>query len=183
MTRLHWSVNLLPAITLVLCISQSVYGEETAKNAIKVGEGQVELTAPETWEQKQPRVRIIEAEFSVKPAEGDDAAGRVTVMGAGGTVKQNIDRWIGQFTQTTRNKSEKKKIAGQEVHVVDLAGTFKDQRGPFAPATLKEKYRMLGAIIVTEKSGQYFVKFYGPEATVTANEKAFNEMLTTIKVK
>jgi hypothetical protein len=104
-------------------------------------------------------------------------------MGAGGGVKANIDRWKGQFTNLATDKTEEKKVAGQEVHIVDLAGTFRDQRGPFAPAEIKEDYRMLGAIIVTEKHGDYFIKFYGPKKTITENEKKFHEMVDSLKVK
>jgi hypothetical protein len=148
-----------------------------------VSEGQITMTAPAAWNKQEPRVRIVEAEFSISAVEGDENDGRCTVMGAGGSVQANIDRWIAQFTKTTRNKTEKKLIAGQEVHLVDLAGTYQDQRGPFAPAELREGYRVLGAIIATENRGQYFVKFYGPQATVSANEKAFHEMLNSLQVK
>lgn len=150
---------------------------------VSVSEGNITLQAPAGWIKREPGVRIVEAEFAIPAVEGDETDGRCTVMGAGGTVQANIDRWVAQFTKTNRNKTEKKEIAGQEVHLVDLGGTYKDQRGPFAPAELRENYRVLGAIIVTEKRGQYFVKFYGPQATVAANEKAFLEMLNSLKVK
>jgi hypothetical protein len=155
--------------------------EQTA--AVSVGEGNLTLQSPVGWKQKEPSVRIIEAEWGIPAVEGDREDGRCTIMGAGGSVQANIDRWIGQFAKTTQNKVEKKEIAGQEVHVVDLQGTYKDQRGPFAPAVLRDEYRMLGAIVVTQNRGNYFVKFYGPQATVTAHEKAFREMLESLKVK
>ena len=110
-------------------------------------------------------------------------------MGAGGSVDANINRWMTQFTQKDgkatrdRAKIEKFKVAGQEVHLVDIGGQFKDQRGPFAPATLREDYRMMGAIIVTDKLGQYFVKMTGPQKTITANEKAFKKMIDSLKVE
>jgi hypothetical protein len=150
---------------------------------ISVSEGNITLRAPAGWVKQAPRVRIVDAEFSIPAVEGDENEGRCTVMGAGGSVQANIDRWVGQFSKTSRNQVEKKEIAGQEVHLVDLAGTYKDQRGPFAPAVSREGYRMLGAIIATKQRGQYFVKFYGPEATVAANEKAFLEMVDSLKVK
>lgn len=157
--------------------------KEENPNAISLSDGKITMVAPEGWQRKQPRVRIIEAEFAV-PAVGDDENdGRITVMGAGGSVKANIDRWIGQFVQTDRNEVKKKEIAGQEVHIVDLSGTFKDQRGPFAPATIRKDYRMLGAIIVTENAGQYFAKLYGPKKTIEANVDKFEELLKSLKVK
>jgi hypothetical protein len=139
------------------------------------------MNVPAVWKPQTPRVKLIEAEFSIPAVEGDPADGRCTVMGAGGTVQANIDRWVAQFAKTERNRSEKREIAGQEVHLVDLVGTYKDQRGPFAPAELREDYRVLGAVIVTRDLGLYFVKFYGPKATVSAHEKAFLDMLNSLQ--
>ena len=126
---------------------------------------------------------IIEHEFAIPAAKGDAADGRMTVMGAGGGIEANIERWYGQFTQpdggSTRERAKVKKIkaGGQDVHLVDISGTFKDQRGPAAPAAERPKYRMLAAIIVTQSLGNYFVKLYGPERTVADQEKAFVTMI------
>lgn len=158
--------------------------EKPAKQeTIDMAEGKLLLKAPAGWVRKQPAVRIIDHEFVVPKAEGDEIDGRVTVMGAGGGVKANVERWKSQFTKLTSQKEDEKKIAGLEVHVIDLAGTYKDQRGPFAPAETHEGYRMLGAIIVGGELGSYFVKFYGPEKTVAANEKAFAAMLDGLEKK
>lgn len=156
-----------------------------AADEISLSDGKITLTAPEGWKKKMPTVRIIEFEYEVPPVEGDERAGRMTVMGAGGSVEANVARWVGQFKLKgdAKPKTEEVKISGQKVHVVDIAGTFKDSPGPFAPAVERENYRMLGAIIATEKEGQYFLKFYGPKATVDKNEDAFKKMLDSLKVK
>jgi hypothetical protein len=114
-------------------------------------------------------------------------------MGAGGTVDQNVERWIGQFKQpdgkNTKDKTkiEKKKLAGLEVQVVDIAGTYKDMpAGPFAggKATDRENYRMLGAIIPGGESiGNYFIKFYGPAEIVKEHEKGFLKMVESLERK
>ena len=110
-------------------------------------------------------------------------------MAAGGSVEANIDRWYGQFTQPDggntrdRAKVQKIKVGGEEIHLVDLSGTFKDQRGPMAPAVERPKYRMLAAIIATKNAGSYFIKFYGPERTVADNEKAFVGMIEGLQHK
>jgi len=175
---------LLSVVSILLPFAgfESAPGAEQAE-LISVAEGNLTMKAPADWVKKEPSVRIIEAELAIPAVEGDKEDGRCTIMGAGGSIQANIDRWVGQFANTTRNKLEKKRIGGQEVHLVDLAGTYKDQRGPFAPAVTREGYRMLGAIIVTQNRGNYFVKFYGPQATVSANEKTFREMLDSLKVK
>jgi hypothetical protein len=150
---------------------------------ISLSDGKLEMTAPEGWKKVEPSVQIIEYEFQVNAVEGDKADARATIMGAGGSVDENIKRWLAQFSKTTKSDTTKEKIAEQEVHLIDVAGTYDDRRGPFAPAVKRENYRMLAAIIVTEKAGKYFVKFYGPEKTVAANEKAFRAMMDSLKVK
>ncbi|MCA9248219.1 MAG: hypothetical protein KDA42_13920 [Planctomycetales bacterium] len=173
------------AVAVFLSITAS--SARAADQTIAVADGRFSLEAPADWKRVQPRVRIVEAEFAIPASEGDDNDGRLTVMGAGGSIEQNIDRWIGQFTQADggstkeRTKTEKKSIAGCEVHLVDIAGTFSDRRGPFAPAVERPDYRMLAAIVETGKFGNYFVKFYGPVKTVSDNEKAFEEMIAHLK--
>jgi len=70
------------------------------------------------------------------------------------------------------------------VHVVDIAGTYKDAPGgPFAGGKTidREDYRMLAAIIVDPDLGQYFFKFYGPAKLVAKNEKEFLKMIEGAK--
>jgi hypothetical protein len=121
-------------------------------------------------------------EFSVPAVEGDDRGGRLTVMVAGGSVQQNTDRWIGQFTQPdgsdTRKaaKIEKTEIAGRAVHFVDLSGTYDDKPAPFAPGEKRPNYRMFGAIVPTEQGAIYF-KFYGPRKTVSSHADDVRDMV------
>jgi hypothetical protein len=151
--------------------------------------GKLQLTAPGSWIRKRPQTAIVEHEFAIPPAKDDKAEGRLTVMAAGGGIEANIDRWYGQFTQPDggstkdRAKIHKIKVGGDEVHLVDLSGTFRDQRGPVAPAIERPKYRMLAAIIATKGAGNYFIKFYGPERTVAENEKAFVSMIEGMEHK
>jgi hypothetical protein len=42
---------------------------------------------------------------------------------------------------------------------------------------------MLGAIIQTKDAGNYFLKLYGPKATINEAEKGFHEMVKSLKVK
>ncbi|MDA7978071.1 MAG: hypothetical protein MPJ50_04795 [Pirellulales bacterium] len=144
------------------------------------------VQAPKKWKQEKPRNRIVNFEFSISPAQGDQRPGRFTLMNASGSVEANLERWYGQFTQpdgsSTKDKAkvEKKELASLKVVVVDIPGTFKDQAGPFAPATMRENYRMLAAIIPTA-GGTWFAKFVGPAKTVEENAKAFQAMLESLK--
>lgn len=149
------------------------------------------LQAPAGWQRVQPKSGIVETEFAV-PSEGAAAdgtpaqPGRMTVMGAGGTVEANIDRWYGQFTQPdgseTKTKATTKKLdlAGCTVTLVDIPGTYKDSPGgPFAGGRTVERpdYRMLAAIVETPDRGNHFLKFYGPAKTVAAHADGFRTMV------
>jgi hypothetical protein len=158
--------------------------------AIGLAGGQLQMQVDKAWKAVQPRVRIIEHEFSVPAHKDDDHPGRVTIMHAGGTVEENMDRWIGQFTAPDgetlkdRTKKETKKVAGLEVHLIDISGTYHDRPGgPVAPAVERPSYRLLGAMIVSAKTGNYFVKFTGPQRTVAAHEKAFASMIDSLQWK
>jgi hypothetical protein len=140
-----------------------------------------QLTAPKNWVRKPPRVEFIRAEFSLPRAEGDPTDGRLTVSVAGGGVKQNVDRWRTQFAGKLEKENEQKvKAGGIEVTLVDFSGTFKDQRGPFAPEVESPGYRMLGAIF--DIGGQmHFIKAYGPAKTMAARAAEFRAFVESLK--
>lgn len=174
-----------------------VVAQETAapprpdSRVFAIADGGYSFRAPEGWKRVQPKMQMIEAEFSI-PSEGTAAdgsplqAGRMTVMGAGGSIQDNIDRWYGQFLQPdgseTKAKATTKRIelAGCTVTFVDIPGTYKDSpAGPFAGGRTVERpdYRMLAAIVETPKRGNYFLKFYGPAKTVAAHADGFRAMV------
>jgi len=185
------------ALALVSSVESPVAAQEKAQEKaadkgsreVLLAEGKLVVMAPEAWVRKPPRSRIVEHEFSVPPVGGETVDGRFTVMGAGGGVEANIDRWMSQFSQpdgtTTKEKTkiQKMQVNGIEVHYVDIPGTFRDQAGPFAPAQVRENFRLLGAIIVTEKAGMHFLKLTGPKATMAAQEEPFKQMVNSLKAK
>lgn len=167
--------------------------EVAAKEAheMSLGEGYLKLKVPGAWKSVEPKVRIIDYEFAAPASEGDEIDGRMTVMGAGGTVEANLDRWFAQFIQPDgsetkdKAKTEKKKISGQEVHLVDITGTYDDKPGPFVqkPGVKRPNFRMLAAIITTKDAGNYFLKFYGPAKTIGDHEKNFRSIVNSLQAK
>lgn len=170
---------------LILLTAPIALGDEGEKKteAITFADGKLEMSMPEGWKKVRPNVGIIEYEFAIDPAEGDKDPGRATMMGAGGSIDANIDRWRAQFSKLESDQVEKEKISEQDVHIVELQGTYRDQRGPFAPATVKENYTVLAAIISTKNSGNYFLKFYGPKKTIGENKEKFLKMVNSLKTK
>lgn len=176
---------------------------------IELAEGKLVLLVPGDWKQVKPRSRIIQFEFQVpaaKPVESniakeDDSKqvssskspqpGRMTIMNAGGGVKANIDRWVGQFRTAEgkpldkeKQKIGEKKLSELTVHTVDLVGTFLDKpRGPFGPSVERPNYRMLAAIVPTKKHGMWFIKYYGPRESVDSQAESFAKMIDAVEWK
>lgn len=172
-----------------------VTAQEPAEGpAFTIADGSLSLEAPEGFVRVRPASGMVETEFAI-PAEGkgdegaDLPAGRMTVMGAGGSIQANIDRWCGQFTQPdggdTKVKATTKtfKVAGATVTLVDIPGTYLDQPGgPFAGGKTIQRpsYRMLAGIVETPEAGNYFLKFYGPAVTVEKHADGFKKMLESM---
>lgn len=176
------------AVVLPLAATAAEEGSPAAQRAFTIGDGSFSLSAPEGWQRVQPKSRIVETEFAISSEEGLQP-GRMTVMGAGGSIEANIDRWFGQFGQpdgsATKDRAAVKKltIAGCKVTLVDVSGTFRDMPGgPFAGGKTIERpnYRMLAAIVETPAQGNYFLKFYGPSVTVGAYVDGFQTMVEGI---
>lgn len=155
---------------------------------VKLAGGKLTLKAPGNWKQVKPKVRIIECEFLIPAAKGDERDGRMTIMIAGGSIQANLDRWIGQFKQPADGivrenaKIEKKQIAGLTVHTVRVTGAFQDRpNGPFGAAVEREDYMMLAAILEMKNAGNYFIKFYGPQRTIADQSTSFQKMLESLK--
>jgi hypothetical protein len=144
---------------------------------------QVVFTVPAGWNNKPAASGFVLAEFELPAAEGDEDAGRLTVSTAGGSVEDNVQRWRDQFGGEPENASEKEEeINGMKVTLVDFSGEYKDQRGPFAPATQRPGYRMLAAIIPV--SGElHFVKAVGPAATMGKHADAFQAFIGSARTK
>ena len=159
---------------------------------VEVAKNKIKFSVSGTWAAVPPRSRMLDAELRINRTETDSADGRLTIMGAGGSIEANISRWQSQFKQpdggstAEKTKTEVKTIAGQKVNLVDITGTYIDSPGgPFSgkPKVERENYRMLAAIIQTPASGNYFVKLYGPKATIDKNEEHFNSMIESLKVE
>ncbi len=169
--------------------------KKVGPQVIKLADEKLLLPVPGNWKTVKPRSRIIHHEFSISAAEDDETAGRMTIMPSGGGIEANIARWVGQFKTSdgkplgdNAKKIEAKQMGKLKIHLVDLTGDFQDSlRGPFGPKVNRPGYRMLAAIIPLgdhpqgKGDGTWFVKFYGPQATVKAAEKEFAAMIEGMK--
>ncbi len=186
-----WDMKYLLCLTTLLTIYVApCRADEKKGEAIEFASGSLTMTAPANWEKKKPRVRIVNYEFAAPAKKGGDAAAaRVTMMRAGGSVKDNIARWKAQFKLpggeegTKAMKITESNVNGVKVYRVDIRGTYRDRPRPFDPnEVLRKDYRMLAAILVEGTVGQVFIKMYGPAKTIEQNSKAFDKMVEGLKL-
>jgi hypothetical protein len=139
------------------------------------------FTAPATWKRTKPRSSLVQAEFALPHADKDTVDGRLTVSIVAGSVKDNVDRWKGQFVGAIDSpKQEEIELSGLKVARVDFAGIFGDQAGMMGPVVNRSGYRMIAAIIPIGDQ-LYVIKAVGPQQTLAANVEAIDVFVKSLK--
>ena len=146
--------------------------------------------APSAWKEQPPSNRMRLAQFKLPRANGDsDDAELVIFKNAGGSVRDNINRWKGQFTAPEGksiddvSKVEEIKIAGRNATLLDISGSYLMKQRPFDPSDRGEKrpgYRMLAAQYEGPQN-LYHIKLVGPAKTIEQYKKGFDDWLKNFK--
>ena len=102
--------------------------EAKAPLSFSVADGNLNFTTTGMWESVKPRSRMLEYEIKVPRAEDDKRDGRLTIMGAGGSIEANVARWEGQFSQSdgtpTKAKVTEETVEDMKVTMVDISGVY-----------------------------------------------------------
>jgi len=129
------------------------------------------------------------ATYPVAPAPGDREGAECVVyffgIGQGGSIQANLDRWEGQFKDSSGKpapaKVNKYTVHGLSVTTIDVSGEYSGMAGPAATAPVRVfGYRLLGAI-VESRDGNVFIKFTGPAKTMAANQPKFQQLLNSFQ--
>jgi hypothetical protein len=79
-------------------------------------------------------------------------------------------------------------VGGMKVETFDVAGTYKVALAPTmrgkkqSPIQMvKDRYRMLGAVVKTKDRGNWFFKVVGPDDTVQAARSSFRGILESVR--
>src|SRR5512140_3343256 len=128
--------------------------------ALAESAGGISWTAPATWKADAPRP-MRAATYVVPAAKGDAEGGECGVFyfgqGQGGSVEQNIQRWVGQFEGAKPPTPKKEKLGGFDVTTVEVEGTYASSMGgPMAPKTPKPGFKLLGAIVEAPGGNVFF---------------------------
>lgn len=134
---------------------------------------------------RRPSSSMRAAEYAVR----DHAGAELTVFhfgsDQGGSVDDNVARWVDQFEQPDGRPSrdaavvERAEVNGIRVTKVDVSGAFAGMRGMGGGGAAQPGYRMLGAI-AEGPGGMVFFKLTGPEEAVGAAEDAFESLLASL---
>ena len=167
-------------------VGVAVAADETPQ-AIKAGA--LSFKAPADWKKETPKSSMRLSQMKIQPTKGDDEPAELVVTafaGGGGGVEANIDRWEKGFLDADKNppkaKVEKKKGINVDVTRVEVFGHYVAPVMPGQPGRNdKPNYRLLGAIVITPDNG-YFFKLTGPDKTVAAASKAFDDLIESMKL-
>ena len=150
--------------------------------------GPIQASVPAEWQEEAPASPMRKAQYALPKAEGDTYEGELTVfyfgLGQGGSVEANIDRWIGQISQTDgasskdKAKTSKKEVSGLPVTLVDVSGTY--SAGMMSPGPPRPGYRLLGAVVESSE-GPWFFKLVGPEKTMSKWANSFDQFINSFK--
>lgn len=168
--------------SLFVLVSAAV-AEEPATEKVKIGP--VEYVVPKTWKRQAPSNSMRAAQFGIPLAEGDSGKVEMTVFyfgpDQGGSVDDNIKRWLGQFKPLDgKEKVESIKVGELKITLFDAKGTYDFKPFPAAPkGELMKDWRMLASVVETPNDGPYFFRMVGPAKTIGAQEGAFLQMMKT----
>lgn len=99
--------------------------------------------------------------------------------GGGGSVDDNVERWVGQFEEPHDRRVEPREVGDLRMTIVDVSGTFVGRMGMGGPAAPREDWRLLGAIVQGPR-GLVFFKLIGPDDAIAAAEDAFEALVESI---
>lgn len=142
---------------------------------------------PEAWKSQKPSSNMRLAQFLIPRAKGDEADGELVIFkGFGGSAKQNVERWKGQFIPPEGKtfddkdvaKLEETKVAGCTVTILDISGTYLDGP-PMLPREKKMKkpnYRMF-AVQFEAPDNNYHILMRGPAKTMAEQKEGFDKWI------
>jgi len=140
----------------------------------------LQYSVPEGWIEETPSSSMRTLQFRLPgpdPLKGDAEVAVFT--GIGGSVDQNVERWINQFEAVEAPQVDKRIINDLPVTLVDVTGTY--SAGMMSPGSVPQPdSRMLAAVIEGEDA-PWFVKLVGPRETVAKWENSFTAFVESMR--
>lgn len=145
----------------------------------------IDWDVPEGWKEDL-RPRMMRAATYNTPGSGGPAEVSVFYFGVGqgGDVEANIERWVGQFQNVSKESVKRSESAtnGLKRFRVSIAKGDFSSGMPGQTQGVQSNWGMEGAIVETP-SGSYYFKMFGPAASVQEQISSFEALLDSIKIK
>ncbi|NOY88811.1 MAG: hypothetical protein GXO93_05405 [FCB group bacterium] len=194
-------------VSLVACSSNKKNSQPTAKNSSAtqaessgipfdlngkpVSIAGITFTPASQWKDLGPSgMRKANYTFGPLKNDADSATLAVFYFGktGGGSIKANLERWIGQMSSPDTSASQKNvtqseiTVDGMKVHILKVTGTYNAFTGGMMTGKTvpKENYLMDG-VVLEAPEGNLFFKLTGPEYTANVMSEAFMAMIKAIK--
>jgi gluconolactonase len=145
----------------------------------------IQLQVPEAWQQGRPSSSMRAAQFTIpNPEKQGDSAELVVFYFGGptGGIQSNLQRWIGQFSESERKVDVVTgKCRDGSYVLADISGTWKK---PIGPPMLRKTVdapgsRVIGVILIQKKENAeedyYFLKLSGPDELVRQQADALRK--------
>lgn len=163
---------------LMLLIASAVLAQD------KVNIDGLSSPVPAGWKEVPTTSQLRFKQFTVPKVGDDKLDGELIIFffgtGSGGGVSANLTRWKGMF-ENAKDKVDEFKVGEVKVTYLDIGGTYLYKPMPMAPkAEPRPSHRML-AVVFESPKGPYYIRFVGPEKTITENKKGFDEWLKNFK--
>jgi len=152
--------------------------------------GGLKFTVPSRWQSEPVENSSRAGQWRVPLSHGQEGEGGEIVAfyfgpGIGGTVKENVEAWIGTMFNAEGHPAAAEvkhhETAGFKISQVVLFGTYNQVISMSGiPPQPKPNYGLLGAVIESPKGNVYW-RFTGPEPLITANLPLFNKIIDSVK--
>lgn len=191
MRRTTWRVFLgLAALVGGVVVLRDAAADDKKEEGALVQLDNLKARTPADWKEEKPSNKMRLAQFRLPKVKDDrEDAELVIFKNAGGSAKENIERWKGQFTapdgKTIDDATKVKdiKIGDRDATLVDISGIYLYKARPFDPQDKGEKrpdYRML-AVHYQGPENLYHIKLTGPARTVGHYKTSFDDWLKSFK--
>jgi hypothetical protein len=142
----------------------------------------IAFVVPGNWNRVKPQTNIIEAEFELPRAAGDEYDGRLTLMSSGGDPQEVIATRTAEFKMEPGEAvaTESLRVGDVEASLVDLRGEWKGTS--FRPMPPRPDYRMLLFVLPFSERSAFYAKLTGPRTTIASHEEAFRAFLRSAKI-
>ncbi len=145
--------------------------------------------APKAWKEI-PASGMRAKQFTVPHATGDPFDAEVVIFffgkSGGGGVQANIDRWKKMFIAPEGKPADAGKVDTVQVGkvratVLDVHGTYLFKAAPMSPDSEPRPNHRMISVVFESPNGPYFIRFVGPERTITQGKKDFDGWLRAFK--